>query len=73
MVNGNWNYCGDPFITYKNIEILCCASESNIIPYVNLIQFKFFKNNILIILNISCILYPFYPIPSVLRFYQAFL
>ena len=29
--DGNYNSCGDHFVTYKNIESLCCTPETNII------------------------------------------
>ena len=30
-----WSNCGDHFIMYKNMEVLGCTSETNIILYIN--------------------------------------
>ena len=34
-MDGNWSYCSDHFIMYKNIESLCCIPETKIILYVD--------------------------------------
>ena len=34
VMDGNWTYCGDYFIIYKNIESLCCTPETSITLYV---------------------------------------
>ena len=35
VVDGNLLYFGDHFIMFKNLELLCCTPEANMIPCVN--------------------------------------
>ena len=35
VTDGNWTYCRDYFIVYKNIVSLCFTSETNAILYAN--------------------------------------
>lgn len=31
VMGGNWSDCSDHFMMYKNIKLLCCIPETNMI------------------------------------------
>ena len=35
-------YCGDHFVVYMNIELLCCIDRTNIVLYTSVISIKTF-------------------------------